>query len=278
MNYIELKSLRVPTLGIGTWQLEGDMCRAAVRDALQLGYQHIDTASAYGNEADIGRAIHDSPVPRDALFITSKVWYADLSPEALLRSCHESLNKLQTDHLDLLLIHWPNAKVPLRKTLAALEEAVVAGLTRHVGVSNFPPALLSEALLAAPIECIQVECHPYLNQQELRHLARQHSLLFTAYSPLARGCVLKDPVLNDIGRRHGKTASQVALRWLVQQGGVAVIPKTASSKHLRENLDIFAFELDSQDQQRIAALHRNERLIDPDFAPDWNLRRADAYL
>lgn len=278
MHYIELKSLRVPALGLGTWQLEGDSCRAVVQDAIELGYQHIDTAAAYGNEAEVGEAIRSAPVSRDTLFVTSKVWHSDLTPKALLRSCRASLDRLQIDHLDLLLVHWPNPEVPLCETMKALQLAVLEGLTRHVGVCNFPPALVSEALLTNAVECIQVECHPYLSQRALRQLSHDHQLLFTAYSPLARGRVLKDPVLGDIGRKHGKTAAQVALRWLVQQPGVAAIPKSTSKKHLRQNLDVFSFELDTQEQQRIDALHRDERLIDPDFAPDWNLRSAHAYL
>lgn len=278
MHDIKTKSLCVPALGLGTWQLQNETCRETVRTALQLGYQHIDTASAYGNEADIGQALRESSVTRASLFITSKVWYKDLSPDALLRSCRESLKNLQIDQLDLLLVHWPNAEISLRQTLQALQQTVIQGLCRHVGVSNFPPALLSEALLSAPIECIQVECHPYLSQEDLRAFAAQRQLLFTAYSPLARGKVLQDPVLQDVGRKYGKSPAQVALRWLVQQPGVAAIPKATSKAHLQHNMDIFDFQLDAHDLERIAALNQNKRLVDPDFAPDWSLRHTAAYL
>lgn len=266
---VEIQGARVPVLGLGTWQLEGRSCLRAVEEALGLGYRHVDTAQMYGNEAEVGRALRASGVPREEVFLTTKVWRDNLDRGSVLRTTRESLQRLATDYVDLLLIHWPNPAVPLEETLGAFRELQEEGRTRHVGVSNFPPSLLRRALELAPVLCNQVEYHPFLGQRPLLDLARRHGILITAYSPLARGEVSRDPVLQEIGRQHGKTPSQVALRWLVQQERVAAIPKASSPEHLRANLEVFDFVLSDEEMRRIHALDRGRRLIDPGIAPDW---------
>lgn len=270
MKYLEARGVKVPAVGLGTWLLEGHACRRTVEKALYLGYRHIDTAQMYGNEAQVGAAIRASGLDRDELWITTKLDLGNASREQVHRSTHESLRRLETDHVDLLLIHWPSQRIPLRETLDAMVELVDEGAVRTIGVSNFPPGLLNEALQIAPVSCIQVEYHPFLAQDEIHDLAREHQLVLTAYSPLARGRVLKSATLRAIGEAHGKTAAQVALRWLVQQPQVAAIPKASSEEHLRQNIDVFDFELTADEMRAIFELERGQRLIDPDFAPDWS--------
>lgn len=269
MKYIDVRKERVPALGFGTWQLENEDCEQAVRHALELGYRHIDTAQMYGNEAAVGRGIESSGIPRDEIFLASKVWIDNLRPEDVVSSTDESLNKLRTDYIDLLLIHWPSQTVPLSETLSAMLDVQEAGKTRHIGVSNFPPAHLNEALELAPVFCDQVEYHPFLSQDALLEEVREHGIMLTAYCPLARGGVAHEPTLKEIGERHGKSAAQVALRWLMDQENVAAIPKAASASHRKENIDIFGFELTDDDMKAISLLVRGERLIDPPFAPEW---------
>jgi 2,5-diketo-D-gluconate reductase B len=241
----------------------------AVARALQIGYRHIDTAQAYDNEAEIGQALRSSGVTRSGVFLASKVWTDDLAPEAVKRSAERSLAKLDTDYLDLLLIHWPSEIVPVEKTLDALCELQEDGKVRHVGVSNFTPSLMERALEHSPIFCNQIEYHPLLSQERHLNLAREHDYMITAYAPLARGKVLHDETLQEIGRKHGKSAAQVALRWLLQKEVVAVIPTATSRAHLVDNFDIFDFELDDDDEWRFVKCARDVRLVDPEFAPAW---------
>lgn len=260
---------RIPALGLGTWMLSGTACAERVEEALRMGYRHIDTAQMYGNEADVGRAMSRSGIDRGEIFLTTKLALENLRHAEVLASTRASLSRLQTDYVDLLLIHWPSEEVPLEETLGAMLELRDRGRVRHLGVSNFPPARLERALAHAPIVCNQVEYHPYLSQGVLLATLRGHGLALVAYSPLARGRVARERVLQQIGDAHGKTPAQVALRWLVQQPAVGVIPKAASSRHLNENLRIFDFTLSSPEIARIDALHRGERLVDPGWAPEW---------
>ena len=269
MEYVTVNGDDVPALGLGTWQISGPACRRAVRDALAVGYRHIDTAQAYGNEAEVGSGIADADIDRDEVFLTTKVWHRNLAHDAVLRTTDESLQKLGTDYVDLLLIHWPVDDVPLRETLDAMMELRDRGKARHIGVSNFTPSLLERAIDHAPIACNQVEYHPYLGQGSLLKIARTHDLMLTAYSPLARGRVTSDPTLTAIADDHDKTAAQVALRWLVQQDRVSTIPKAASHDHRVANFDIFDFELSDDEMEKVNALERGQRVIDPGFAPDW---------
>lgn len=269
MIYHYVQGERVPALGFGTYKLTGAECREAVADALELGYRHLDTAAAYENEAEVGAALAASGVARESVFLTTKVWTDDLRAGDVERSTHESLRKLQTEYVDLLLIHWPSETVPLEETLGAMFALRDAGKVRHVGVSNFPLPLLRQACTLGPIFCNQVEYHPFLGQHELLVEAEAHDLLLTAYRPLAKGRVSEAAVLREIAGAHGKTPAQVALRWLLQQPGVAAIPKAASHRHRAANIDLFDFTLSEEEMTRIGGLARNERLVNPGWAPDW---------
>ena len=267
---LTVQDVTVPKLGLGTWQITGSDCVVAVRDALELGYDHIDTASAYGNEAQVAQGLHDSGRNRDEVFLTTKLWYTELSAVGVHDQLEQSLRDLRTEYVDLLLVHWPNPQVELTETLGALVEAREAGRVRHLGVANFPSALLREALEHAPLICNQVEYHPYLGQPQVLELARERDLMVTAYSPLAQGEALHDPVLREIGAAHGKTAAQVVLRWLLDQPNVAAIPKASSREHRAANLEVFDFALSDDERGRIAGLERGLRTIDPSWAPAWD--------
>ncbi len=270
VEYVEVQGEQVPALGFGTWQLTGRAATEAVRHALELGYRHLDTAQMYRNEPQVGQALADSGLDRGEVFLTTKLQPRNLEPDRVQRSTHESLERLQTDYVDLLLIHWPAFPGSMEATLQAMVDLREEGTVRHIGVSNFTPTLLRQALDHAPIFCNQVEYHPYLAQPELCQLAVERDLMLTAYSPLAKGRVIDDEGLGEIGRRHGKTAAQVTLRWLVQQHHVAAIPRSGDREHRAANFDIFDFELNEEEMARIEDLDRARRLIDPaDLAPDW---------
>lgn len=270
MIYREIRHRTVPALGLGTFRLSGDECRRMVEEALEIGYRHLDTAQMYGNEREVGKALAASGLARDEIWITTKIWFDELGREQVKRATDQRLELLGVDQLDLLLIHWPTPEVPLSETLAGMMEKVEQGLVREVGVSNFTPELVSEAKEHAPIFCNQVEYHPLLLQDELVTQAREREMLLTAYAPLAQGKVPSLVELSQIGQRYGKTGAQVALRWLVEQDNVAAIPKAASSEHLRDNFDIFDFELTDAERASISALDHNARQVDPGFAPRWN--------
>jgi 2,5-diketo-D-gluconate reductase B len=262
MRYIELHGAKVPVIGLGTWDLRGEEGYRAVSSALSLGYRHIDTAEFYDNEKEVGRAIRDSGVPREDIFLTTKVWYTHLRFQDLIHSCEESLRKLSTDYVDLYLIHWPSEAVPLEESLRAMEKLHKEGKVRFIGVSNFDVALLEKArtLTTLPILTDQVEYHPYLSQKPLLEYCQKHRIILTAYSPLARGRLFGDPLLQDIARKYGKTVSQVVLRWLIEQDMVAAIPKAKDVKHQRENLEIFDFSLTQEEHKAIARLDRGEKV------------------
>lgn len=273
MEHVEVQGAKIPKIGLGTWMLEGRQCREMVERALALGYRHIDTAQGYGNEAEVGAglaaAMKRGGIDRDELFVTTKLAMDNLTRERVGPSARASLERLGLDRLDLLLIHWPSESVPLRETLEAMQRLVEEGLVRHLGVSNFTLALLEEARSIAPILANQVEHHPFLAQDRLLEIAEQTELCLTAYSPLARGRVERSDVLRSIGEQHGKSASQVALRWLIQHPNECAIPKASSEAHLRANLDVFDFTLSDAEMRRISGLARGERLIDPAWAPRW---------
>jgi 2,5-diketo-D-gluconate reductase B len=270
---VTVQGIEIPRLGLGTWRLTGDTCRETVATALELGYRHIDTAQMYGNERQVGDALAASDVDREDVFLATK-----LGPQRgyddVLRTAEESLARLGTDYLDLLLIHWPNGQPPgtppnplssapgHEETLRAMNELVDDGTVRHLGVSNFDVDLLDEAreLSDAPILTDQVQYHPFWGQQGLLDYCRIHDVLLTAYSPLGHGGVLDDPVLERIGRRHARTPAQVALRWLVQQDQVATIPKATSREHLAANMEIFDFELSPEEMREIARPSKFETL------------------
>jgi len=277
MLYIDLQNRKVPALGYGTWQLKGKDCETGVAAALDIGYRHIDTAQIYENEAEVGRALKSSGLKREELFLTTKVWNDHLAENMFQKSVEESLNKLQTNYVDLLLIHWPITAVPFEEQMKSLRAVSDAGMARMIGVSNFTVAQMREVVedLGTPIVNNQVEYHPFLSQKPVLDYLRAHGMFLTAYSPLARGKVRDEVALREIAEKHGKTVGQVSLRWLVQQERVAAIPKAASIEHIRENFDIFNFELDADDMQRINLLtQRASRLINPDWAPHWDKAEA----
>jgi diketogulonate reductase-like aldo/keto reductase len=260
----------IPRLGFGTVRLYDDACVEGVLDALEIGYRYIDTAQAYNNEEAVGRALAATPVPRDQVFLVTKLDFPYYAREALAPSLRESLDRLQTEYVDLLLMHWPHDEVPMEETLEAMGAAREQGLLRHFGVSNFTSDQVRQAADCAPIATNQVEYHPFLNQDRLLETHRQLGILTTAYSPLARGALLDDPVLSAIGADHGKSVAQVALRWLLQQDGVITAVRSSSAHHRVANFDVFDFTLDEGEMERIAGLARGYRVIDPPFAPDWD--------
>jgi diketogulonate reductase-like aldo/keto reductase len=272
MQIIDGNGASIPAIGLGTWELRGRTCARLVEQALRLGYRHIDTAQAYENEREVGEGLRASGVKRDDVFVTTKVWTTHFAPNDLERSTKESLAKLRLGEVDLLLLHWPNPQVPLVETLGALARVKQLGLARHIGVSNFTVALIEEAvaLCAEPLACDQVEYHPYLDQTKVLQACARNGLALVAYSPIAKGRIKSDQALQAIGEKYGKTAAQVCLRWLVQQG-VAAIPRTSRLERLSENLDIFDFELSATEMNRIFAMgSAGERLTNFGFAPDWD--------
>jgi len=248
-----IQGKNVPALGFGTWQLRGEDCVRGVDHALSVGYRHIDTAQAYGNEAEVGRAIKKSGVARDDVFLVTKVRQQDFHHARVLETTQESLKKLDAGYIDLLLMHWPNPDIPLAETLGAMNELQASGLVHHIGVSNFSPTLVEEAQRYATIFSNQVEYHPYKSQTALVQQAQKEDYLLVAYSPLDRGKVQGDAALQEIGRAHGKSPAQVTLRWLVQQG-VSTIPKAGSDQHRQDNWDIFDFELSDEEMKAVFAL------------------------
>jgi 2,5-diketo-D-gluconate reductase B len=274
MEFINISATtKMPALGLGTWLLRGKECADGVARAIDMGYRHIDTAQIYENEAEVGAGIRASLINRDELFITTKIWMDRVGNGALQKSLDESLDKLGTGHVDLLLIHWPVTDVPFMEQCQALADVQVHGKTRHIGVSNFNVAQLKEIVetIGAPIVTNQVEYHPYLSQKPVLDYLRAHDMFLTAYSPIARGKVGDDPVLIALARKHGKTPAQITLRWLIQQGDVAAIPKAASPDHLKANLDIFDFTLEESEMAQIHALARLDgRMIKPDWSPVWD--------
>jgi 2,5-diketo-D-gluconate reductase B len=268
---VDVRGVEVPKLGFGTFRLPGADCREGVRDALEIGYRHIDTARGYENEREVGQGIADSGVPREDIWLTTKV-PPDMAAAAGVRtSAEDSLRLLDTDYVDLLLLHWPAPSVPLEETMGALVELREEGKARQVGVSNFPPNHLRRALEHAPVFTDQVEYHPFLGQDALLEIGRERDVLITAYAPLAQGKVTRDPVIGEIAEAHGRTPGQVALRWLVDHHGVAAIPKSATHERRVENFQIFDFSLSDEDRARIDALPKDQRDFDPSgVAPDWN--------
>jgi len=254
MKSVCVQGVQIPVLGLGTFSLVGDICRRTVTHALDIGYRHIDTAQSYDNELEIGDAIRDSSVPRQNIWLTTKIQQSSFRNGELQRSVQESVGKLRTEP-DLLLLHWPNSKVPFQETIGALNDVKRRGLTNHIGVSNFPVAMIEQALLltSEPLIVNQVEYHPYLSQWTVLTALRVHEIAMTAYSPLAKGKVFRDTSLQMIGDGYGKSAGQVALRWLIQQEGVTAIPCSSDKFHIEANLAVFDFELSEADMDRISA-------------------------
>jgi 2,5-diketo-D-gluconate reductase B len=256
LEYQIINEEKVPSLGLGTWRLNGSECARVVERALALGYRHIDTAQIYGNEGEVGQGIRSSGVDREEVFLVTKVWTRNFSHERTIESTRESLRNLGTDYVDLLLMHWPNPSVPLEETMGAMMDLRDEGSVRYVGVSNFPRSMVEEAAQHATIFCNQVEYHPHKAQDGLLAQAKEMDYLLTAYSPIAKGAVLNDRTLLEIGEVYSKMSAQVALRWLIQQEKVAAIPKATSEDHLKSNLDVFDFQLSDEEMERISGLRR----------------------
>ncbi len=275
MHTVAASDLRIPALGFGTWQLDGPTARSMVETALELGYRHIDTAFIYKNEKEVGDAIASSNIPRDEIFITTKIWTDSFRDGDLQRAAEDSAERLGGP-ADLLLLHWPSPSAPLAETIAALNDAKARGLARGIGVSNFPSKLMREAAgySEEPLITNQVEYHPYLSQQAVLQTARDMGATLTAWSPLARGKTATDPALIAIGEAHSKTGSQVALRWLQQQQGVIAIPRTTSATRAAENIAVFDFELSDAEMAMIFDIAtpggRTGDWLDPAF--QWDKR------
>jgi 2,5-diketo-D-gluconate reductase B len=265
---------RIPLLGLGTWELRGRTCARIVEQAIRLGYRHIDTAQMYDNEREVGEGVRASGVKRNEVFVTTKIWPTHFSPPELARTAKDCLVRLRMSEVDLLLLHWPNPNIPLSETIGALCKVKRDGLARHIGISNFTVALVEEAvgLATEPLACNQIEVHPFLDQTKVIDACRKHGLAVVAYTPLARGRAMRDPVLAEVGKQHGKSAVQACLRWLVQQD-IVVIPRTEKVERLSSNAALFDFTLSEPEMKRIGGLaHPGGRVVNYSFsgAPQWD--------
>ncbi|MET3791247.1 aldo/keto reductase [Aquamicrobium terrae] len=264
----------IPALGFGTWTLKDDQCSELVEQALAAGYRYIDTAAKYDNEEAVGAGLRASSVAREDMFVATKVWWTDLAAADFERSAEASLRRLGLDHVDLLLIHWPNPKIAMKETVEALNRVHDRGLTRHIGLANFTTALMAEAvaLSDAPLICNQVEYHPYLDQEKVLAACRAAGMAMVSYCPIYRGGPLfEEPAVLQAAARHGRTPAQIVLRWHVQQKGIGAIPRTTRRERLAENIAIFDFALSEAEMDEIGALRaRNRRICDYDFSPDWD--------
>src|ERR1044071_3796820 len=255
MQTVEANGANIPVLGLGTWQLNGALGSRITEQALNLVYRHLDCALIYGNEKEVGEGLHASGVKREEVFITTKVPHTELAPAALERAIKQSLANLRVSDVNLLLVHWPNPQIPLAETMGAMAEMKKEGYTRHIGISNFTVKLIDEAvkLSPEPIVTNQIEWHPYLDEEKVRAACAKHGISVTAYCPIARGRAVGDETLARIGKKHGKTAGQVSLRWLVPKGGV-VITRTSKVERLTENMSICDFVLTPQEMAEVDAL------------------------
>lgn len=272
MHYVNTKDAAIPKLGFGTYKLQGATAQEMTERALAMGYRHIDTAQAYDNETEVGHGIAASDVDRENIWVTTKVWWERLgSLDEVKRSVEGSLQRLGLEQVNLLLIHWPHPNLPLEQYYPYLLEMHDQGYTRHVGVSNFTPELIHRAAgIDNRLINNQVEYHPLLDQSELLAACRQHGISLTAYSPLAQGQLVDHPLLLEIGNNHSRTPAQVSLRWLMQQDDVLAIPKTSNPERLEENFNVFDFDLLDDEMERLNELARQrQRVVDPDFAPNW---------
>jgi 2,5-diketo-D-gluconate reductase B len=272
MEYLQTQGISLPRLGLGTFRMQGEACRAAVETALGLGYRHIDTAEMYGNEEAIGAAIAASGVARKDLHITTKVWHENLEPAAIRKAFDASLRKLRLDQVDLYLVHWPSRNMNLAAIFETLLKLKQEGRTRAIGVANFNIALLKVVVeeIKAPIACDQVEYHAMLDQSRLTKYLAGKSIPLVAYCPLAQGRIASDETLVAIGRKHGASAAQVALKWLLDQDNVCAIPKASRRESQQANLDALKLTLDDADRMAIAALPKDRRCVNPGFAPAWD--------
>ncbi|RWX76092.1 aldo/keto reductase [Neorhizobium lilium] len=274
MHTVTAHGANIPALGFGTFRMPDAEVHSILPQALKLGFRHVDTAQIYKNEAAVGDVIAKSGIARSDIFLTTKVWVDKVGHQAFIASVDESLAKLKTDYVDLLLLHWPQSEMPLADRMGALNELRQAGKVKNIGISNFSTALMDEAvrLSEAPVVNNQIEYHPYLDQTKVIDKAHETDMSVTGYYLMADGAVPKDEVLKDIGSRHGKTAAQVVLRWAVSQKGVIALSKTSTASRLSENYDIFDFTLSPEDMDAIHKLARPDgRIVNPrHLAPEWD--------
>ena len=260
----------IPKLGLGTWQNENPgECSNAVKTALEMGYRHIDTAQIYENEEHVGEGLEKADVNREDYFLASKVWIDQLSEGDVAPSTEESLEKLGVEKVDLMYIHWPSGEYSPEETLNAMQKLVEEDMAESIGISNFTPEQVDEAMEIAGEDIIanQVEMHPLLQQEELLEKCREHDITLVAYSPLARGKVFEIPELNEIAEKHGVSEAQVSLAWLMQKDGVVAIPKATSEEHIKDNFEAQEVKLDEEDIEKIESINQEERMVDPGFAP-----------
>ncbi|WP_394779964.1 aldo/keto reductase [Undibacterium sp.] len=272
MNTIQTQGISFPSLGLGTFRMEGEDCRIAVESALELGYRHIDTAAMYNNEEAVGAAIAASNVARKDLHVTTKVWHTNLAPDAIIRSFDTSLDKLKLEYVDLFMVHWPSKEMDLAAVFETLAKLKEQGRIRAMGVCNFTVELLRTAIedIGAPIACNQIEYHVLLDQTPVRSYLASKGIPIVAYCPLAQGKLADNEALAAIAARHGATPAQVALKWLLDQEGVAAIPKAQRPQSQQANLDALKLVLDDDDRRAIAQLQKDKRFVNPPFAPAWD--------
>ena len=272
MEYWSNQLIKIPKLGFGTYSLKGLVCEEATSEALNQGLRHIDTAQIYNNELEVGLALQKSKVPREEIFLTTKIWRDSLERKQLKESFEGSLKRLRQNYVDLLLIHWPNPEIPLKESMQTFEELKESGKIKHIGVSNFPCKLLQEAKSLCPaLISNQVEYHPFLSQKKLLELSETLGIFLTAYSPLMCGEIFKIQQIKDLGLKYNKSHAQIALKWLIGQKNVIAIFRSGKAQHIEKNMDIFDFELEAKDKAMLFALSKNKRrMIDPPFAPKWD--------
>lgn len=273
-DFVSANGAKIPRIGMGTWPLAGDQAVDLISHALNIGYRHLDTAARYANEVEVGQAIRLSALPRADLFVTTKVWPTELSAAAFRKSVEDSLTRLATDYVDLLLIHWPNPAIPLEESIGALNAAASDGLARHIGVSNFPPQLFEQAVSISrlPLVANEVERHPYLHQPKIYNACRRAGAALIAYSPFARGKLLfSEPAIAEAAEAHRATPGQIVLRWNIQSEGVVAVPRTMNRERLAENLAVTRFELSADEMKAIDRLaERNLRVVNFEYVTSWD--------
>jgi 2,5-diketo-D-gluconate reductase B len=273
MDAINIQNVSIPRLGFGTFRMPGGGCQPIVESALALGYRHLDTAAMYENEDAVGAAIAASNVPRDELFVTTKVWHDRLgTKDAIRRAFDTSIGKLKLDYVDLYMVHWPSKGMDIATVMETLTALREEGRARAIGVCNFNLPMMRKTVdeISAPVAALQVEYHPFLDQSAMLSYLREHKIPLTAYAPLAQGRAAEDETLKRVGDKHGFSAAQVAIAWLLDQDSVVAIPKAQRPESQQSNLDALKISLDDEDRAAIAALPKDRRYVTPPFAPDWN--------